>query len=230
MFRSEARGLAWLAEAESLRIPKVLAVADAFLALEFIEAAARRPDYDRLLGRGLAKLHRFGAPDFGWSEEGFLATLPQDNQPSASWAEFYVERRLRPLLRRAVDRKLAPGTWVERFERLFTRMPELVGDEEAPARLHGDLWAGNVHTDEGGNPVLVDPAAYGGNREIDLAMLRLFGSPGRDFHDAYHSEWPLEPGHEGRVALYQLYPLLAHVNLFPGSYQSSCEQALDRYL
>lgn len=231
MFHSEAAGLAWLAEAQSLRIPEVLAVGDDFLALEFIEAASPGPHYDRELGCGLAKLHRFGAPSFGWNEEeGFLATLVQDNRSSPSWAEFYVERRLRPLLRRAFDRNLTPPSWNERFEKLFTRMPNLVGDEEAVARLHGDLWSGNVHTDERGNPVLVDPAVYGGNREMDLAMLRLFGSPARSFHDAYHREWPLEAGHEDRVLLYQLYPLLAHVNLFPGSYQSSCEQALEEYL
>jgi fructosamine-3-kinase len=230
MFRSEAAGLAWLAEASSLRIPEVLAVGDAFLALEFIEAASPGPHYDRDLGRGLAQLHRFGAPEFGWSEEGFLATLPQDNRPSESWPEFYVERRLRPLLRRAIDRKLAPSSLSKDFDELFARMPELVGDESDAARLHGDLWSGNVHTDPQGNPVLVDPAVYGGNREIDLAMLRLFGSPGRSFYDAYHAEWPLEEGHEKRVALYQLYPLLAHVNLFPGSYLSSCEQALAQYL
>ncbi len=230
MFRAEAKGLAWLAEAKALRTPKVLAVGDAFLALELIEPVARSQTFDHDLGRGLARLHRSGADALGANEDGFLATLEQDNKASANWAAFYTERRLEPLVRRAIDQSLVPASWGAPFEKLYAKLPQLLGDEEDIARLHGDLWSGNVHTDESGNPVLIDPAAYAGHREIDLAMLHLFGSPSPSFYMAYEKVWPLEQGHRERIALYQLYPLLAHVNLFGGSYIGQCEEALQRYL
>ncbi len=230
MFRCEARGLGWLAEADALRLPEVLAVGDRFLALELLEPGARSAGYARALGRGLAALHAFGAERFGFEEDNFLATLEQDNTPEARWSDFYSRRRLEPLVQRAIDHGHAPDRWGRDFARLFARMDQLAGPPEPPARLHGDLWSGNLHTSPDGEPALIDPAVYGGHREIDLAMLRLFGSPGADFFAAYHERYPLADGHEERVALYQLYPLLAHVNLFGGSYVSSVERALGRYL
>lgn len=230
MFRAEARGLAWLAEAECLPTPELLACGDAFLALAFVESAAPAKDFDARLGVGLARLHKFGAGRWGLDEDGFLATLAQDNQSASGWSEFYVERRLRPLLRRAVDHSLVPRGWDKPFELLFAKMHELVGTAEEVARLHGDLWSGNVHTDHKGRPVLIDPAAYGGHREVDLAMLKLFGNPSAAFYRAYEEIWPLAAGHQERIHLYQLYPLLAHVNLFGGSYVDSCQRALEQYL
>jgi fructosamine-3-kinase len=229
MFRAEASGLAWLAAAGSLRTPAVLAVGDSFLALEFVESAPACADFDQQFGSGLASLHQAGADTLGLAHPGYLATLPQDNRASPTWAEFYVERRLQPLIRRALDKALVPATWSSLFDPLFTRMPEIVGDEEDVARLHGDLWSGNVHTDAEGKPVLIDPAPYGGNREIDLAMLKLFGHPSDAFERAYQDHWPLEHGYLSRVELYQLYPLLAHVNLFGGSYVAGCERVAKQY-
>lgn len=230
MFPAEARGLRWLAEADCIRTPKVLAEDPELLALEWIEEGAPAADYDEQLGRGLARLHRAGADRFGLESTNFLATLEQDNESHETWAEFYVQQRLRPLLRRAIDHGLAPQSLSPRFESLFSKMATLVGESEPSARLHGDLWSGNVHTDVSGSPVLIDPAVYGGNREIDLAMLQLFGAPSRTFFAAYDEIWPLQPGHQERVALYQIYPLLAHVNLFGGSYLSSTERAVSTYL
>lgn len=230
MFRAEAQGLAWISEAKCLPTPEVLAVGDNYLALSFVEPGARAANFDSVFGAGLARLHQFGSQSFGLDQSGFLATLPQDNRSMGSWSEFYIERRLRALLKRAIDQSLVPAAWSRPFEELFTRMAELMGDEEVVARLHGDLWSGNVHSDSEGMPVLIDPAAYGGHREIDLAMLQLFGSPSAEFYRAYNEVWPLETGHESRVGLYQLYPLLAHVNLFGGSYVASCEQVLRQYL
>jgi fructosamine-3-kinase len=236
MFPCEARGLAWLAEPGAIRVPEVLAVSDEegegpqFLALELLEAKGRAEDYDERLGRSLAELHRAGAPELGLDHDNFIANLPQDNTPMASWPEFYALRRLEPQVRLAVDSKRAPGGWSRRFERLFGRMDELAGPEEPPARLHGDLWSGNLHADASGSPVLIDPAVYGGHREIDLAMLELFGSPGSRFWDAYHDAFPLADERRDRVRLYQMYPLLVHVNLFGGSYVSSVDGALARYV
>jgi fructosamine-3-kinase len=228
MFPCEARGLAWLAEADALRVPEVLAVSEAFLVLEYLEPR-RVAGYEEALGRGLAALHRHGAPRFGHDEDNFLATLEQDNTASDDWPRFYAERRLAPLWRAAIDGGHAPSSWAAAFDRLAARMGELAGPAEPPARLHGDLWSGNLHADEHGAPVLIDPAVYGGHREIDLAMLQLFGGPGPRFAAAYDEVHPRAPGHADRVSLYQLYPLLAHVALFGGSYVGSVAAALRRY-
>ena len=236
MFPCEARGLSWLAEPGVIRVPEVLAVSEEegegpqYLALEMIPPGRPADDHAERLGHRLAALHRAGADVFGASEDNFIATLVQDNTAADTWAEFYSLRRLEPQVRLAVDRGRAPGSWARHFERLFGRMPDLAGPEEPPARLHGDLWSGNLHTDDRGDPVLIDPAVYGGHREIDLAMLELFGSPGSRFYAAYDDTYPLADEREERVPLYQLYPLLVHVNLFGGAYVGSVESALHRYV
>lgn len=235
MFPCEARGLAWLAEAGALRVPEVVAVNREtdpvpFLVLELLDPGRPAADHDAALGRGLAALHRAGAPGFGLDHDNFLATLEQDNTPAPDWPTFYVQRRLEPLVRRAIDAGDAPASWSAAFERLYARAGELAGPTEPPARLHGDLWSGNLHRDPAGAPVLIDPAVYGGHREIDLAMLQLFGSPGPRFFAAYDEAFARAPGHRDRVALYQLYPLLAHVNLFGGGYVGAVESALGRYV
>jgi fructosamine-3-kinase len=116
------------------------------------------------------------------------------------------------------------------FERLQGKLLQLLGPREPPSRLHGDLWGGNLHGDESGRPCLIDPAVYGGHREVDLAMMRLFGGFGERVFRAYEEEWPLAPGHGERVALYQLYPLMVHVNLFGGGHAESVERSLARYV
>jgi fructosamine-3-kinase len=235
MFAAEARGLAWLAEARALRVPAVVATGAGFLALELVvsprggAAAAPARDFDERLGRGLAALHRAGAPRFGLDHDNFIGRLPQDNTAVAgAWSDFYRARRLEPQLRLAVDAGLASSRLRGGFARLFAELDALVGPPEPPARLHGDLWGGNHLVDEAGAPCLCDPAAYGGHREIDLAMMRLFGGFGARVFAAYDEAWPLAPGHAARVALYQLYPLMVHVNLFGGSYVGQVEALLDR--
>jgi fructosamine-3-kinase len=228
MFPAEARGLAWLAEANVLRVPRVLAASPAFLVLESIVAGRRQPDFDERLGRGLAALHRFGAPGFGLDHDNFIGRLPQENGEMKTWPEFYRARRIEPQLRMAVDAGLATTNLRRRCERLFETLETLVGPPEPPARLHGDLWGGNLLVDETGAPCLIDPAVYGGHREVDLAMMRLFGGFGAKVFAAYAEAWPLADGHQDRVPLYQLYFLFVHLNLFGGSYLSSVEGALAR--
>jgi fructosamine-3-kinase len=228
MFAAEARGLDWLGQARALRVPVVLAQGPDFLVLELIRPGRRKPDFDELLGRGLAALHRAGAPNFGLDHDNFIGRLAQANQPLPTWAEFYRERRLLPQLRLAVDGQRASVAMRREFERLLSRLAEFVGPPEPPARLHGDLWGGNALVDEQGLPCLIDPAVHGGHREIDLAMMRLFGGFGPRVFAAYDEAFPLPPGHEARVPLYQLYFLMVHVNLFGGSYVASVEHALAR--
>jgi protein-ribulosamine 3-kinase len=231
MFACEARGLAWLRETATLRVPSVIASSDAtnapaFLAMELIESAPRAADYDERLGRGLAALHRCRAPVFGFERDNFIATLAQDNRACDTWPRFYLERRLQPQLALAVNRGRSSRAMQTGFARLFARIEDLCGPPEPPSRLHGDLWGGNAIADEHGLPVLIDPAVYAGHREIDLAMMELFGGFGSRCFRAYDEVYPRAPGHEERIALYQLYPLLVHVNLFGGSYVASIERAL----
>ena len=230
MFRAEARGLAWLAEAGALRVPAVAAVDEGFLALELLATGRRPASFDEELGRGLAALHRTGAPGFGLDHDNFIGSLPQANAAARSWPEFYRTQRLEAQLRRAAHEGRASSRMRQGFERLFRVLGELCGPAEPPARLHGDLWGGNLLCDDHGAPCLIDPAVYGGHREIDLAMMRLFGGFGGRVFDAYDEAWPLADGHQERASLYQLYPLMVHVNLFGGSYVGSVEAALDRMI
>jgi len=228
MFPAEARGLDWLREAGALRVPQVLAEDERYLALELIRPGKPAPRFDEELGQGLAALHRAAPAGFGLDHDNFIGRLPQSNRAATGpgWPAFYRERRLEPQLQRAAEAGLLPPELRRDFERLFTRLEALVGPDEPPARLHGDLWGGNLMCDGAGAPCLIDPAVYGGHREMDLAMMRLFGGFRSATFAAYHEAYPLAPGHAERVPLYQLYPLLVHVNLFGGSYVASVASAL----
>ena len=237
-FTAEAAALRWLAEPGGLGVPEVLGVLDGdelprLLALEWLEPGA--PGDEAELGQGLATIHAAGAAGFGAADAAAgsspavlrIGPLSLPNVPAETWASFYADSRLRPLLAPARDRGSLSAGGVAAVERVCDRMAELAGPPEPPARLHGDLWSGNVLW-SAGRPYVIDPIAYGGHREVDLAMLRLFGSPGPRFL-AYESVRPLAPGHEERVPLYQLFPLLVHAVLFGGGYGASAERAARRY-
>ena len=236
-FTAEAAGLAWLAEAGAVRVPEVLAVGDreGWLALEWIEPGSLSPEGAAELGSGLAALHLAGGGAQGklppGSPDGLLR-IGSVELPGAvrdSWPEAYVTDRIAPLLRAARERgAIEPGD-AAAIERVCERIESLAGPPEPPARLHGDLWTGNVHADAAGRPWLIDPAAHGGHREIDLAMLRLFGSPGAATFAAYEEVHPLADGHGERVELWQLLPLLVHAVLFGGSYGPAAGATARRY-
>lgn len=234
VFASEARGLAYLRAGlegvERLRVPEVIACDINFLVLELFEPGPPCADFDELLGRGLAGLHESGSglAEFGLDHANYIGSEAQPNDPRERWPEFYRDLRLRPMLARADARGLITPALRRRFDALFERLATLCGDPEPPARLHGDLWGGNLIRDHHGCPILIDPAVYAGHREVDLAMMRLFGGFGGRSFEAYAEVWPLQPGWERRVHLYQLYPLLVHVVLFGRSYLGALESALDR--
>ena len=222
-YEPEAAGLAWLAEGGAT-VPEVLAVNDGILVLSWVEPASHDAED---LGRMVATMHRAGAGGFGVLAGGGRAPLrlgplaiPSDDAPD--WPTFYAHSRVWALAQRA---GLDPDG-LDAVERLCERMAEFAGPAEPPARLHGDLWSGNVM----GGPVLIDPAAYGGHREVDLAMLSLFGNPGERFLAAYQEAHPLADGHEDRVDLWQLFPLLVHAALFGGGYGASAVRAARRYV
>jgi fructosamine-3-kinase len=236
MYLCEARGLAWLAEPSALRVPNVVWACDAdergpaCLVLEHIVSGRRSKDFDDALGEGLAALHRAGAASFGLDHANFIALLAQDNAPLRSWARFYAERRIGAQTRLARDTGRIDAALAQRLDSLGDNLENLLGPEEPPSRLHGDLWGGNLLCDELGAPCLIDPAVYGGQREIDLAMMRLFGGFGERVFAAYDAAFPLAAGHAERVPLYQLYPLLVHVNLFGGAYVGQVARVLARYI
>jgi fructosamine-3-kinase len=219
-FKTEAAGLRWLAEAGTLRVPRVLEIADGHLALEWIEPGVLSGAGEEELGRGLAGVHRAGAQAF--AGEMRLGALRLPGEACTTWAEFYAQQRLLPLARRA-------GA-LDVIEPLCERLGVICGPAEAPARLHGDLWRGNVLAGQDGRPWLIDPAAYGGHREIDLAMYELFGGRSERMLGAYAEISPLADGYQERVALWQLLPLLVHAVLFGGSYVDSVRRGARRYL
>lgn len=231
-YASEAKALGWLAEPGALRTPGVLAVDPGYLALEWIETGRLDAAGAEELGRGLALTHAAGAPGFGGldadAQSGF-GSLRLPNERVEDWPTFYAQRRLLPLARIASERGALSRPGVEAVERVCARLGELTGPPEPPSRLHGDLWSGNVMADAEGRPWLIDPSSYGAHREVDLAMLRLFGAPSERVFDAYEEQTPLAEGWRDRVELYQLLPLLVHALLFGGSYRAAAERTAMRY-
>lgn len=230
-YATEAAGLAWLAAAGALRLPRALAVDERYLALEWIAAGgALSAAGEEELGRGLARLHAAGAPRFGGERPLRWGDVVLDDGPvDGGWPGFFAQRRLLPLAALAADRGALGAGGVAAVERVCTRLEVIGGPPEPPARVHGDLWGGNVLAGDDGRPWLIDPAAHGGHRETDLALLRLFGGAGPRVYAAYAEERPLAAGWEERVALHQLVPLLVHAALFGGGYGAQAEAAARRY-
>ena len=227
-YEAEAAGLRWLGES-GVRVPDVVAAGDDFLALSWIDEGLLD---DEALGRDLATLHAAGAPGFGFTPHGgrlYLGAAVLPEGEGEDWATFYARWRIAPLADQAFERGALSREGRSAIERVCERMADLAGPPEDPARLHGDLWSGNVMAGSDGRPVLIDPAAYGGHREVDLAMLRLFGRISPTTLAAYEERAPLAEGHADRVQLYQLLPLLVHAVLFGGSYGASAAQAARRY-
>jgi fructosamine-3-kinase len=230
-FTTEAAGLTWLRDAGALPVPEVLAVSDdapAHLVLEWIDRGAPKPSTEADLGRGLAALHLSGAPRFGREDRRTTGSRALPNEPCDTWAEFYAANRLLPLARLARDAGALPTDAIAALERLAGGLDRFGAADEPPARLHGDLWAGNRVVDGEGRSWLIDPAAHGGHREFDLAMMRLFGGFGADGFAAYDEVHPLAGGWEERVALHQIAPLVVHAIKFGGSYGPAAVDAIRR--
>jgi fructosamine-3-kinase len=230
-YEAEARGLEWLAQAGGLRTPRVLDVGEEHLALEWVAPGALDAAGAEELGRGLALTHAAGAERFGFAPGGGPARLGSvllPNDPHEDWPGFYAHCRLRPVARQARSLGRLSDAGEAAVDRVCGRIGELAGPPEPPARLHGDLWTGNVLADEHGRPWLIDPCAYGGHREVDLAMLRMFGAPPERTFAAYEEVAPLAQGWRERIELYQLLPLLVHAALFGGGYSASAERSARR--
>jgi fructosamine-3-kinase len=228
-FSTEAAGLAWLREADAAPVPEVLGVSDdpPLLILEWIEPGRPARSTEAEFGRALARMHRTGAPCFGRQDRRSTGSRGLPNEPCDSWVEFYASNRLLPLARLASDEGALPESAIRQLEAVAGRLGELGGAPEPPARLHGDLWGGNRLVGAGGVSWLIDPAAHGGHREFDLAMMRLFGGFGDPCFAAYAESFPLADGWADRVPLHQLAPLVVHAIKFAGGYIPATQQALD---
>ncbi|MFR0355535.1 fructosamine kinase family protein [Streptomyces sediminimaris] len=227
--RAEAAGLRWLAGAGAVRVPSVHGHDARWLVSDAVPRGRPSAGAAREFGRALAALHAAGAAAFGAAPPGgpveaYIGLAPMRNVPGTDWPVWYAEHRVLPYLRAAVDRGTIRPAETAVFERVCERLPGLAGPAEPPARLHGDLWNGNVLWGADGHVWLIDPAAHGGHRETDLAMLHLFGCPHLDgILDGYRQTAPLADGWADRIALHQLFPLLVHAVLFGRGY---AEQAL----
>lgn len=230
-FEREAAGLRWLAEVDDgVATPDVLAVDSDCLILGWVETTRPGQDSAAAFGRALARTHLSGAEVWGAEADGYIGRLPLANKPLPTWAEFYVERRITPYLRVARDKGLVAAEDADLIERAAARVGEVVPDEPA-ARLHGDLWNGNVLWGQEDRVTVIDPAAYGGHREVDLAMLTLFGLPQLPHvMAAYEEVAPLGDDWQERLGIHQLFPLVVHACLFGGGYGARAAKIAARYL
>ncbi len=240
IFEREAKGLAALAATRTIRVPRPLGTGAEpmpFLVMEAIDTGRRRGGFFTDFGRRFARLHLANNSSgsrrverFGFDHDNHIGATPQPNPWTESWTDFFRHHRLGHQLSLARGNGLSDSTLERLGERLLERLDELVGEpNEPPCLLHGDLWSGNYMVDATGEPALIDPAAYYGRREADLAMTHLFGGFDSTFYAAYEEIWPLAPGSGERIELYKLYHLLNHLNLFGRGYRDGCVSILKRF-
>ncbi|PVG84256.1 fructosamine kinase [Nocardioides gansuensis] len=230
-FEAEAAGLRWLGEVEGgVPVPEVLAADAECVILAWVEQTGKTAvDSAVAFGRALARTHAAGAPGFGLDKDGFIGRLPMPNRPAETWPEFYATRRLLPYLKLARDRGAVEAEDASAIEGIIGKLVSLL-PEEPPARLHGDLWNGNCLWGADGRVHVVDPAAHGGHRELDLAMLHLFGLPHLPrVMASYEETTPLAEGWEDRLGVHQLFPLLVHACMFGGGYGARAADVARRY-
>lgn len=231
-FGTEAKGLDWIRVDGGPPVPEVFVALPELLALEWVQPGEPTKATAEEFGRALARLHQHGAPAFGAEWPGFIGSLEQDNTlDDGPWPRWFAERRLQPYLARSTDNGALTPSEIGLVERVIDRIDQFGGDEP-PARIHGDLWPGNVLWAADGRAWLVDPAAHGGHRETDLAQLALFGGvPHLDrVHHGYREVVPLAENWPARVPVHQLHLLLVHTALFGASYRAAVNSAADAAL
>lgn len=229
MFEAEVDGLKAISKTKTLKTPDVFAVNEleegACLLMEYVPSKSPESKDLELFGAQLAAMHQTSSAFYGWENPNFIGSLPQSNQKHDNWISFYIKERLSPQFQTAVDRKYLTKNDVPGIEKLRIVITSYCPDV-SPSLLHGDLWSGNYLIAENGQPYLIDPAVYFGHSEIDLSMSRLFGGFGSSFYSAYFEINPSPSGESNRMAIYQLYYLLVHLNLFGKSYYKSVKEIL----
>ncbi|MEM7513105.1 MAG: fructosamine kinase family protein [Bacteroidota bacterium] len=229
----EAKGLQLLRSTQTFRIPEVILQKNTeqhcFLLLTYIQPGRLDNNYWTYFGRTLAKLHLHSSPNFGLGYDNYIGALPQDNSQSSDWISFFRERRLQPMVEMARKKGLMPSTVSGKFDNLYQNLSSLL-PEESPACIHGDLWGGNILCGAEGLPVLIDPSVHYAHREIELAFMTMFDRIPAQFYEAYEEVFPLKKGYKERFRLYNLYPLLVHLNLFGAGYLNSIQISLKHYV
>lgn len=232
MFEKEARGLELLHQSNTARVPLVIHYDEvddySFLLLEYIKSSKQRKDFWIDFAQSLAALHRIHNVQFGLDHDNYMGSLYQWNIAHHDWIGFFIDERLERQLKLARDDGKIDTAGVAAFQRLFTRLHDILPVEK-PSLLHGDLWSGNFMIDDSGRVCIIDPAVYFGHREIDIAMSKLFGGFHFNFYAEYNKAFPMEAGWQERVDIYNLYPLMVHVNLFGGGYMGSVKNILKSF-
>jgi protein-ribulosamine 3-kinase len=233
MFLAEAEGLKLIRQTNSIGVPQVIAHGESngeqFLLMHWIENGHNSSGAQADLGRQLAAMHRYKGTQFGLDHNNYMGSLTQSNTFHAAWTDFFIRERLQPQLNIAIQKGLADSSLNKDFQNLFSRLDTLY-PHEAPSLVHGDLWSGNYMISSSGEPVLIDPAVAYAHREVDIAMSALFGGFDADFYHAYNEVFPLEKGWEKRIDLWNLYPLLVHLNLFGTGYLHQVKSSLKEFL
>lgn len=233
MFGLEQLGLHTIEESNTLEVPRIIAEGEcegiAYLILEFIETGKETNSFWEKFGRQLAALHQIKEKQFGLAYSNYIGSLPQSNELTEDWSTFFGQQRIMSQAKMAFDSARIDQSLLSQLESIINNLNNLF-PLATPSLLHGDLWSGNFMVHANGNPIVIDPAIYFGNREMDLAMSLLFGGFQKRFYDAYQEVYPLSKAWETRVDLCNVYPLLVHVNLFGASYAQRLKSAIKRYL
>lgn len=233
MFKAETEGLDIIKSTNSIRVPEVFFQDDfendSFLVLEWIETKRPNPQSSALLGEELAQMHRNASASFGAVADNYMGSLKQFNRSHSTWAAFFIEERLKPMVQIAINKHLINNIDIQNFEKLYERLPGLF-QEEIPSLIHGDLWSGNYLVSVDNKPYLIDPAVSYGHREFDIAMTTLFGGFSNEFYEAYNHHFPLTKGWQQRLDLWNLYPLLVHLNLFGLGYLGQVRDCLRQFI
>lgn len=231
MFEKERKGLELLGQS-NFRIPKVFDVLEvedhAVLLMEWIQPGPQPSDFWSQFGKNLAEMHQISSEQFGLNHSNYMGSLPQRNDHHASWIEFFIQERIMPQIKLAIENGYLNSTDEASFNRLIPRLNEFF-ETEPPALIHGDLWNGNYMCGKAGRPVLIDPAVTFGHRLMDIAMTKLFGGFANEMYEAYEEVYPLQKNWREAINVANLYPLLIHVNLFGNSYISQVRGILKAY-
>lgn len=233
MFEAEKKGLELLKNPDVIDVPQVICSSETtkntiFIVLEWIEASLKKSAYWSEFGINLAKLHKVNHELYGLDHDNYIGSLVQFNKQNDNWINFFIEQRIEKQIETAFNKNLLSTSQLNHFQNLYNQLENIFPVEPA-SLLHGDLWSGNVITNNKGSACIIDPAVYFGNREMELAFTTLFGGFDPDFYKAYHETYPLEPGFQNRKDIYNLYPLLVHLNLFGNSYLGGIIQIIKKF-
>lgn len=232
MFEKEAMGLGILGDANEIKVPEVITVQNtniySYILLEYISSSTKIHGFMADFGHSLAALHRHSSAFYGLDHDNYMGSLAQTNTIHHDWSSFFIEERIERQLIPAKNSGYFSPEDLARFQRLFRQFQTLCPVEK-PSLVHGDLWGGNYIISGEGRACLIDPAVYYGHREVDIAMSTLFGGFDPEFYSAYNEVFPMEKGWEERLDIYNLYPLLVHLNLFGSGYLGSIERIIRRF-